>query len=137
MPSKKSIKAALPSNHDTERFDVLYPLLQQQLLEIRELSKRKQDVQLNKLKVDMINRVLSELKTLLAGQPMDEFLALLDSETLPTNSDAVLVLAQFLTASQQCKSTYYRFDEEQHEWRWSTKENPIRKLGNAWSPSDD
>lgn len=56
------------------------------------------------------NRIMSRVKTLLEGYPTSEFLDLLDTVKLPTNSDAVLIVAQFKTAMDQyrTKNTTYQ-----------------------------
>lgn len=79
---------------------------------------------LNKLKVTMVNRILAQIKELLEDEPTIQFMDLLDDETLPTNSDAVLILAQFRAAIDQYKERYYRYDSTIYETRWFTKENP-------------
>jgi hypothetical protein len=112
----------LPTNPDAEKFEMLYPILVAVLNEIKELSKKKQDEALNKLKVGMANKILKQVKELLVNDPTSQFLDLLDEVTIPTNSDAVLIIAQFKAAMEQFKSKYYGYDG--HDHRWFTKENP-------------
>ena len=83
--------------------------------EIKELSKKKQDETLNKLKVRMINRILEQVKDILGEESTNQFIDLLDDETLPTNSDAVLVLGQFQAAMVQFKNKYSSYG------KWITK----------------
>jgi len=104
-----------------EKYDMLSPMLDAVLLEIRELSKKKQDGVLNELKVNMINKILEQIKELLSDEPTVQFIELLDNETLPTNSDAVLIIAQFRAAMDHFKEKYYRYDDERYEHRWFTK----------------
>src|SRR4051794_316574 len=96
----------LPSTEMVEKFEMLYPMTNSDLNEIRELSKKKQDEPLNKFKVRTVNKKLEQIKTLLADEPTLEFLELLDEETLPSNSDAVLLISQFVKALEQFKSKY-------------------------------
>ena len=71
----------------------------------------------------MVNKILSQIKTdVLADDPSREFLDLLDDETLPTNSDAVLIIAQYEAAMTQFRTKHYGFDGSEH--RWFTRENP-------------
>jgi hypothetical protein len=49
---------------------------------------------------------------------------MLDEETLPQNSDAVLVLSQWQAALKQYKGRHHRYDSSNHEHRWFTVENP-------------
>ena len=113
----------MPNNAQTEKYELLYPLLKSILFEVKELSKKKQDEPLNKLKVKMVNKILSQIKTdVLNDDPSREFLDLLDDETLPTNSDAVLIIAQYDAAMVQFHEKYYGWDGSAR--RWFTRENP-------------
>ena len=84
-----------------QEYKNLYPLISDVLREIKELSKKKQDGILNELKVKTINRILLRLKKLLTDEPLNDFLDLLNEDSLPSNSDAVLVIVQFETALTQ------------------------------------
>lgn len=120
--SKKS--NLLPTREMVEKFNMLSPMLDSALSEMREFSKKKQDGILNPLKVKLINRLLNDIKTSLSSDPSTGYLDVLDEETLPQNSDAVLVLGQFRAAMDQFKSKYYGYDRENHDHRWFTQENP-------------
>lgn len=76
--------------------------------EIRELSKKKPDATLNKGKVRIINRVLTDLKIVLGSEPEKKFLDLLDDEELPQTSDAVLVMVQYESALAEFPKRYFR-----------------------------
>lgn len=126
MTISKTASESLPTSAQAEKHELLYPLLKSILLEVKELSKKKQDEPLNKLKVKMINKILSQIKTnVLNDNPSLEFLDLLDDETLPTNSDAVLIIAQYDAAMAQVHKKYYGYDGREN--RWFTKENPRLK----------
>lgn len=86
-----------------DEFLALSPLIKDVLYEVKELSKKKQDEFLNKLKVKSINRILIRLKELLKNEPLNDFLDLLNEDELPTNSDAVIIIVQYETALQQFK----------------------------------
>lgn len=109
-----------PTKQQGAAHDVLFPLLQAIYGEVKELAKKKQDGALNALKVGMINKVLVQVDELLKEELSAEFLSPLDDETLPSNSDAVLVLAQYKAAMAQFKSKYYGYDSERVENRWFT-----------------
>ena len=126
MPIKRTPSQSPPNNSQAEKYELLHPLLKSILSEVKELSKKKQDDPLNKLKVGMINKILSQIKTdVLNDDPSREFLGLLDDETLPTNSDAVLIIAQYDAAMVQFHAKHYGWDGI--EQRWFTKENPGSK----------
>jgi hypothetical protein len=103
------------------KYEMLFPMLEAVHEEIKELSKKKQADVLNKLKVKMINRILEQIKGLLANEPTVQFIDLLDDETLPSNSDAVLILAQFRSAMAQFKTKYYGYDQKESTHKWFVK----------------
>lgn len=121
MPRNKQTQQ-LPSQADTDQFEMLRPMLDKLSNEIRELSKKKQDGVLNQLKVKMINRVLEQVKDLLSKEASVQFLDLLDTDDLPTNSDAGLILSQYDAALSAFYAKYHGWDGANH--RWFTQENP-------------
>jgi ribosome-binding ATPase YchF (GTP1/OBG family) len=125
---KRTTNQSPPTNAQAEKYELLYPLLKSILFEVKELSKKKQDESLNKLKVGMINKILSQIKNeVLNDDPSREFLDRLDDEMLPTNSDAVLIIAQYEAAMAQFHEKHYGQDSN-YKHRWFTKENPgVRK----------
>lgn len=116
--ARKDAQPKLPSKAQVEKWQLLYPILEKVLVEVKELSKKKQDGALNKLKIRMINRILEEIKTVLVNEPSSQFLDLLDEETLPTNSDTVLILAQFQAAMDGFRGKYFH----RPTGKWLTKE---------------
>jgi len=75
----------------------------------------------------MINKKLEKIKLVLAQEPTTEFLDLLDSDSLPSNSDAVFIILQYKTARDQFREVHYTLDDEKDrfiidaEWSWKTK----------------
>lgn len=118
-------KNNLPSNADVEKFEMLDKLVDSIYLEMKEFSKKKPDEPLNKFKVKSVNRVLEQVKDILSNEPTLEFLDLLDDQTLPSNSDSILILGQFMAAMKQFHSKYWQ-REPGIGLRWSTKENPVK-----------
>ncbi|TYA84064.1 hypothetical protein [Seonamhaeicola marinus] len=119
MSKKKFPTTGKPTKANAEQFDMLSPILDSVYEEIKELSKKKQDGALNALKVKMTNRILSKVKTILKDDPTVEFLDLLDEESLPTNSDAVLIIAQFKAAMEQYHNKHYGWNGIEHGWSTS------------------
>lgn len=117
-------KTNLPSEADISQFNMLSELVNTVYLEMKELSKKKPDDLLNKFKVKSVNRVLEKLKVLLKSEPTIEFLDILDEESLPSNSDSVLIISQHIAALKEFKSRYQYYDNSSLENRWRTKENP-------------
>ena len=117
----KSNQDSLPTDDEIIKFEMLNELAESIYLEMKEFSKKKPDDALNPFKVKNVNRVLTQL-TFLINEPTASFLDLLDDETLPTNSDAILIIGQFKASMDNYRNKYtnqYR--------RWKTKENPEGK----------
>jgi len=74
---------------------LLTPLLQSAYKEMSELSKKRPESPLNMYKVKMINRILIPLKELLKNETVADYLDVLDTDDLPTNSDVVLIMSQY------------------------------------------
>jgi len=116
---------SLPTQDEVKMFDILYPMIKGDLAEIRELSKKKQDEPLNELKVKIINKKLEKAKSILKNEATIEFLDLLNEEKLPTNSDAVLQISQFINALNNFRNKFYvekggldfGLDVPYHEWK--------------------
>ena len=122
--NKPKEKDHLPSEAQIAEYEIVVPFLRATYNEISDLSKKKQDGVLNKLKVDMINRILKRTKTALSEESGIEFLELLDDITLPSNSDAALILRTFLAATEKFQDKYIRWDKKLSGKRWFSKENP-------------
>lgn len=100
-----------------EKYDNLMPLLQSMFSEFGELSKKKPDGLLNKRKVEIVNRLLSDIHEILDGEPTSAYLNLLDEDDLPQNSDVVLILGQTVAAMNTFKGKYNSSSVfHRHEW---------------------
>lgn len=104
---------------------MLDKLIESIYLEMKEFSKKKPDEPLNKFKVKSVNRVLEQVKEILKSEPTAEFLDLLDDESLPSNSDSILILGQFKASMKDFYSKYWK-RESGVGYRWSTNEKPIK-----------
>lgn len=116
MNEKKSI-----TQKDSEQYEMLQPLLHATYKEIQELSKKKPDTPLNPLKVKMINRILVPLKEILNDEDISEYIDLLSDDELPTNSDAVLILSQYIKALGAYKEKYYKYNSRTGQSEWIIK----------------
>lgn len=119
---------ASPTDEQAATYDRLVPMLEAAHREMSELSKKKQDGVVNALKIKTLNRLLTELGKVIEKDPSHGFVDKLDDETLPQNSDVVLVLSQWKAALQQFKKRHYGPDEA-HRQRWFTQEDPGRRYG--------
>lgn len=124
MAKKETTKTNFPTGQEIVKYQMLEKLLDSSFNELKEFSKKKPDEFLNKFKVTSLNRILSPIKDVMKNEPTAEFLDLLDEDTIPSYSDAVLIIAQFQAAMKQFKSTYYGKDSTYSDYRWFTKENP-------------
>lgn len=117
-----------PTEKQIEDYHLFSTMLNSLAKEIRELSKKKQDGTLNLTKVKMLNRVLEPLKNDILGHlPSTIFLDLLDEDTLPNNSDAVLIISQFEAAIKDFREEYHHnYRDANYNLRtyWETVENP-------------
>ena len=107
MANKNSKTNKLPNRDECEQWEMLSPMLNALLTELQVLSKGKPNDALNNFKAKSINKILGKIKGLLSNEPTTEFLELLDEETLPTNSDAVLIMVQFKTSMDRFRTKYY------------------------------
>jgi hypothetical protein len=130
MPSRAKANngnSPSPTDEQAATYDRLVPMLVAAHREMTELSKKKQDGIVNTLKIKMLNRLLSELSTVIENDPSYAFVDMLDEETLPQNSDAVLILSQWQAALAQYKERHYGYDSSRGGHRWFTVENPRSK----------
>ncbi|HVV78667.1 MAG TPA: hypothetical protein VHD59_03500 [Pseudolabrys sp.] len=90
--------------------------------EVKELSRKKPEATMSANKVKIINRVLTDLLSILKQEPTGKYLDLLDDELLPQISDAVLVMVQFQSALEAYKGRYHRYLYPQGGHCWVTEE---------------
>ncbi len=119
---KKTKNKGQITNDQAKSYEMLSPMLDSLLAEVREFSKKKPDGILNSLKVKVVNRILKDIKELLKEDPCTQYLDILEEDLIPQNSDAVIIVGQFRAAMDQFKSKHYGWDGNTH--RWFTIENP-------------
>ncbi|HET9236214.1 MAG TPA: hypothetical protein VFO10_03115 [Oligoflexus sp.] len=110
----------LPSLAEVKSFILIEPMIRSLVEEMKELSKKKPDGSLNKLKVSMINKRLKPMKELFKILPVSDFLDDLDEESLPSNSDTVLILGQYTGAIESFRNAFRATVD--YKPGWSTKE---------------
>lgn len=118
QPTKKTSKPVEKKTTDEQvkLYLTINPLLKSAFDEVKEFSKKKQDEELNIKKVKMINRLLEKAKEILKNEPTVEYLELLDEDELPTNSDAVLIMSQFITAMNKFHGDHYYYENNMLSW---------------------
>ena len=101
---------------DVWEFEKLEQQLHSFLAEISELSKKKPNDGLNKFKLKFINSTLDGLNKLIGEhRPFAEF-ETFNVDDLPTNSDVVVILAQYATATYNFRRDHTA--EENYKWHW-------------------
>lgn len=75
--------------------------------EVKDLSKKKPEATLSKIKVSHINRVLQDAKSVIEKEPEAKYCDLLETEALPQYGDAIIVMAQFDGALKAFRSRHY------------------------------
>jgi len=101
---------------DVQEFEKLEQQLHSFLTEISELSKKKPNDPLNKFKLKFINGALDRLNKLLGNaRPFPNF-DLFDVDTLPTNSDVVVILAQYAAAAYRFRANHT--EKRDYSWWW-------------------
>jgi len=104
------------------QYELLLPLLKASYKEMQELSKKKPDSPLNTFKVKSINRILQPIKELLKEEETYPFLDVLDLDDVPSNSDVVLTLSQYIQGMDFFKERYYFYDRKDGQHKWRTKQ---------------
>ena len=101
-------KKYLTSSQPAEEFEVLDPLLRAMHDEFKELSKKKSDGPVNKLKIKVVNRLLGPILTLLNEEPQRPYLEILNEDDIPDNSYTVLMLGQCMAAMRIVQGDLFR-----------------------------
>ncbi|MSP74702.1 MAG: hypothetical protein EXR12_01060 [Rhodospirillaceae bacterium] len=85
------------------------PLLSAMFLEFQEAAKKKPDGVLNKRKVEIVNRLLVDVLTIVDGEPSRAYLDKLDEDDVPQNGDVTLMLGQTVAAMKAFREKYHRY----------------------------
>jgi hypothetical protein len=121
---------AITTDAFVEIYESSSPIFASIFKEIRELSKKKPDATINVGKVKIINRILNDLLVILRDEPAGKYLELLEDQSLPQLSDAVLLMVQFESALDSFYNRYNHPDMMGARY-WNTKDRigGIRKFG--------
>lgn len=104
---------------EVEDFEKLQSQIAQFHAEVSLLSKSKPDNALNVFKLKLINQKVAEANELLSDKykPFSDF-DQFDEEALPTNSDVVFILAQYLECLETWRCTHISRDSVGN-WYWN------------------
>jgi hypothetical protein len=104
---------------DVDFFEKVKAQLKQLHNEVSALSKSKPDNPINKFKLGFINEKIGEANTILTGEfkPFKDF-AVFNADELPSNSDVVMVLSQYLDCLEAWRSAHIHYSPGQgHRWK--------------------
>ncbi|MEA5020946.1 MAG: hypothetical protein VB027_11330 [Gordonibacter sp.] len=98
-------KTAVP---DEREFSLLRELVNTTYREFKELSKKGPNDVINEYKSKNLERILSPIRTMLENESSYKYLDELSDEALPTNSDVVILLGQYMQAMSKFYGEHYR-----------------------------
>lgn len=103
-------------------FESVQAQLQSAYKEIGALSAKKPDDPVNRFKLKLVNRVLEAANELLENdRPFTDF-GQFDEDDLPTNSDALFMLSQYLHNLEKLRSDNivadYDYEGKERQWFW-------------------
>lgn len=114
----KEINQKTTTQDKVNVYESTAPFLESLYKEIQILSKKKPDGTLNQNKVKLINRLLSDIKTMLSDEADSKYLDLVNDEDLPQYSDVVIILSQYLVAMDKFRHRYSGRDDINEDFRW-------------------
>jgi len=107
---------------EIEQYEKLQAQLEGLHNEMGFLSKKSPGDGVNKFKLKLINKIIAEINLFLKEdyRPFADF-GSFDEDTLPTNSDVVLILAQYLNCLEKLRADNinYRY----HKWLWNVSDD--------------
>ena len=109
-----------PTAEGIARYRYLLPMLESAIHEMRDFAKKKPDGIVSSTKIKILNRLLIDLKEIIKAEESASYLEPLSEEELPQNSDAVLILGQYLSALE----SFERRNTKEINYRktWITQE---------------
>ena len=110
---------------DIDRFEKVKAQIAQLHNEVSVLSKSKPDNPINKFKLTFINEKLAEANTILKGEfkPFKDFMTF-DETALPSNSDVVMILSQYLDCLEAWRCA--NIHKDSYSWYWNVEDQSIR-----------
>ena len=98
-------------------FEVFFHLYK----ELKILGNKKPAETLSERKVNIVNRLLEDIREVLKDETEFKYLDLLDNEALPQYSDAILILSQYEGALKGLRGRCYGWNEVEYENTWNIK----------------
>lgn len=121
-----SIQFGLPEG-DVLAFEKTEAQLEGFYEEIGLIAKKKPDDPLNKFKLNFINQMLEHANRLLGDRyrPFPDF-AKFDADALPTASDVVTILSQYLRSMDKFRKDFTKYSFGEYNWTLSDSGAKIR-----------
>jgi len=118
---------------EADQFDTLETQLLGMYEEIGILSKKKPDGAVNKFKLAFVNELLEKVNGFLGDdyQPFDSF-SLFDADELPTASDIVFVLGQYLKSMDKFRFDNTYVDFGTYYWLIKGKRSKLETRGSRF-----
>lgn len=112
---------------DVEIFEKTQAQLHGLYDEMMVFSKKKPDDPVNKFKLKFINQVLINTNAILdeKNKPFNDF-DTFDEDSLPTNSDVVMILSQYINCLEKFRSEPIKFDFRHWYWIINGEKSDIR-----------
>ena len=118
MSIEKNQKQRIVSDEQISSYNTINPLLNSVYNEVKVLSKKQPDVLFNVNKVRIINKLLEKARELLKNETTATHLEILDEDSLPSNSDAVIILSLYSSALDMFHKNYYDCSDLLGEEHW-------------------
>lgn len=105
------------TKQEVDNFEKLQAQLEGLHNEISALSKKSQNDALNKFKLKFVNKIISDSNKLLGNdyKPFSDF-DTFDENDLPSNSDAAMMLTQYLSCFEKLRADNVK--QERLNWFW-------------------
>lgn len=102
-----------------EAYDAIFEVFSHLYKELKALGTKKPAETLSESKVKIVNRILDDIQGFMGSEPEYKYLDVLDSETLPQYSDAILILSQYEGALKGFRERYHGYDSSEGEHIWN------------------
>lgn len=117
----------MKTNNDIDKFIKLIKQIKSLISEFSVLSKKKPDGAVNKFKIELINPILKVANYFVNDKkykPFEKF-ELFDEDTLPTNSDVLVILSQYRVCLHKYHKDHIQYYENKCYWIVNGKRSTI------------
>ncbi|WP_057940572.1 hypothetical protein [Algoriphagus resistens] len=117
------------TKQEVDNFEKLQAQLEGLHNEISALSKKSQNDALNKFKLKFVNKIISDSNELLGNEykPFSDF-DTFDENDLPSNSDAAMMLTQYLSCFEKLRADNVKQDVGRWYWIIDGKQSDVKTV---------